>query len=495
MTEPTSTTDTPPRRPEEVFDADDYRHFYEESGVPTLTLDLKARRVIECNRATEQALGLPKEEIIGRSGADLLAEATPDQVLRLRGLRGDATRTIRSVRTVTGPRICEILIVPAGDGVVFVQALDLTEVLTANAALEQRTRELNAKSAALENVSTRMAHDLRGPLATIGGLVELLGMNVDSLPDDRRAAMLDRIGANVRSLSQMIGGLLDQAVAGGEADTSSRRVVDLFSALNDIFDVDLFAIDAALRTRTTVDSLPFPNAEIQQALVNLIGNAVKFRDPGRKLVIDLDIEAVAGELVFAVTDNGTGIPDNVADLFAEGTRGDNSSGVGGVGLGLAFVRQAALDLGGTVSATGNETGSTFRITVPLAPVDGDDTTPTFGGTYASGLTGAQLSHIIDTMPVPTLLTDLSVRAVVRVNDAMLAFLGIQREDILGRRASEFLVDPAVGDALRSEAIKEDSGATRRAMVIMTADGPRNVELHLATIPDTTLAIAQLNKLD
>ncbi len=495
MTEDHGPGDVPKSDTAPQFGADVYRRFYHQSAVPTLTLDLARRAILECNQAALDFLQRPRDEVIGHAAAEFLAEPTPDDALRLRGLRGESTRTIRNVNTARGVRITEVTMVQSGtEGIVFIQTHDLTDVLDANAILERRTSELQVQTDALESLSARIAHDLRGPLATIAGFVDLLRDHADTYPPEQREAILERIGKNARSLAKMIGDMLDEAMLSEErADDGSTRVADLFTTLRSIYDVELFAVGGELETRTTVEQLPVPLALVRQPLVNLIGNSIKYRDLTRPLVVAVDVATDEDDTTITVRDNGTGI-DDVDAIFEMGVRGDNADATEGSGMGLAHSREALEALGGSLVAIADDRGARFQIRLPSVAEVKVETREAFGGSYAAGLTARQLDRILQLAPTPTLLIDLAARSIVRVNEAAERALGLPAEQIVGRRGREFLVDPDDGDALRSDVLIQGNERAGTVTTLRTARGDVQVEVGMAAIEDTTLSFVQFHPL-
>ena len=120
--------------------------------------------------------------------------------------------------------------------------------------------------------------------------------------------------------------------------------------------------------------LPQVNADVprvEQVLVNLIHNAVKFTPPGGDVVLAADMvsigEAGQGAVRFAVSDSGEGIPaDDVPRIFERFYRVDKSRAGGGTGLGLSISRHLVESHGGEIWAESVEgEGSTFFFTIPI----------------------------------------------------------------------------------------------------------------------------------
>ncbi len=154
---------------------------FERSPTPTVIVDLHAESVLAANTAAEQFLGLPRAEIIGRPGADFIAEDVTAPSLRQRGLRGVSTRSIRTIQTTNGPREAEISLAPTSeDGVVFVQAFDLTGIqgdtpdeIRRRSSVDPR-RVLDASPAAtiIVDLATRLITRINPSAAATLGLSE-----------------------------------------------------------------------------------------------------------------------------------------------------------------------------------------------------------------------------------------------------------------------------------------------------------------------------------
>jgi two-component system phosphate regulon sensor histidine kinase PhoR len=107
-------------------------------------------------------------------------------------------------------------------------------------------------------------------------------------------------------------------------------------------------------------------SRLEQVLVNLIHNAVKFTHPGGEVVLSSEAE---GEVVrFAVRDTGVGIPvDDLERIFERFYKADRARSGGGTGLGLSIARHIVEAHGGRIWVESEEgRGSTFYFTIPVA---------------------------------------------------------------------------------------------------------------------------------
>ncbi len=485
---------TPPGGP--ALGAADQIRFFQESAVPSLVLDVRARLVLDANAAAVALLGRPVEELRTMSGRDLLHEPTPEDALRARLLRGDRTRTIRVVDTPRGLRTVEIHMVPTDrDGIVFVQAVDLTDVLDANAALESQTRRLREATDALAAVGSRIAHDLRDPLASITNLAALTRSRDDLAPEMRRE-VLERLERSARAASQVVADIVLEAGTAADDADASTATADLLDLVGSLFSAQIADAGGELALHAEVAHLPVPITAVRQPLVNLVANALRYRDPARALRVVVSVRAVGDRVVVDVDDNGRGFGEDPEELFAPGVRGAGSEGLPGSGTGLPYARTVIERLGGTLTAASPPPGAPVgaRLTIEL-PTGSPAEAPgglRFGGRPASGLTTDQLDQLLELAPVPAVVIDLLARAVLRLNPAAVALFGRREDEVLGRPAAELLVRPAEGDELRAALLEgRDGHPVHVDTEVDTPDGARPCRVHLVLLPGTTLALAQV----
>lgn len=476
-----------------LLDDPAFRRIFEASTLPSLILDAERREIVAVNSACVEFMGLEAADLLGRPGTDFLSDAAPDQVLRSRALRGDSTRAVRYVRTKAGQRTVEMSIIPLDDGLALVQSVDLTDLIEANAILEEQARTLEKSAAALQTVAARIAHDLRGPLAAITGYLDLL---IEDEVDDDKLHMLERVRSNGAKLSEMIERVLGEARADAEAaedDADAHSVARLFTSVRRLLEVQL-AVEGeqpepSLSTLSTITRLPVPAAAVEPAVMNLLGNSLKYAMPDRALQVALAVTAEADAVVIEVTDNGPGLPDDPEPLFSAGVRGDAAAGTSGSGLGLAFARQAVEELGGTLSARAEEDGgATFRIELPSAAPEARKPVPP-GGTVAHGLSASRLDGIIEQWPSPIVIFDLATRRILRANVAAGDVFGMPPGDLIGQPDHSLFAEPDAFDSVRTRALETAlPGHLRKAIPIRAAGGAADTRVTLTTFEGTTLAV-------
>ena len=251
----------------------------------------------------------------------------------------------------------------------------------------ERERLLEAERAARGEVerASRMkdeflatlSHELRNPLNAILGWAQVL--NSGELPAADVAEGIEVIERNARSQAQIIEDLLDMSrIISGKIRLDVQRI-DLATVVRNSIETIKPAADAkGIRLRSVLDPFASPVSgdpnRLQQVFWNLLSNAVKFTP--RDGVIQILLERVNSHLEVSVIDSGEGIdPEFLPHVFDRFRQADATTTRrhGGLGLGLAIVRQLVELHGGSVRAKspGPGGGSTFVVALPLTVIHPD----------------------------------------------------------------------------------------------------------------------------
>jgi CheY-like chemotaxis protein/nitrogen-specific signal transduction histidine kinase len=238
----------------------------------------------------------------------------------------------------------------------------------------------NALRAKDEFLST-LSHEIRTPLNAVLGWARILIARgeIDRTLLDRAVHVIER---NATAQARMIDDMLDMARIVSGKLRLEMKTVDIVSIVIAAVDVIMPSADArkiAVRTYLNPKTplIVGDPDRLQQVIVNLLSNAVKFTDVGGSIEVRLDISDTEACLV--VKDTGRGIDSAfLPHVFERFRQGDASSTRrhGGLGLGLALVRDLVELHGGSVSAqsAGEGKGATFTVRLPTMAVAsvGDD---------------------------------------------------------------------------------------------------------------------------
>ena len=218
-----------------------------------------------------------------------------------------------------------------------------------------------------------VSHEIRTPLNAIIGWSHLLRSG--SLDEATVARALETIDRNAKSQAQLIEDILDVSRMITGKLRLNNEPVDIASVINAAIDSVQLALDSKeLHLEVTLD----PSARhtvgdasrLQQIVWNLLANAIKFTPAGGH--IEVKVERAASYLKLRVSDTGQGIRESflpfIFDRFRQAD-GTTTRQHGGLGLGLAIVRNLVELHGGSITAesAGEGLGATFTIRLPLAP--------------------------------------------------------------------------------------------------------------------------------
>ena len=242
----------------------------------------------------------------------------------------------------------------------FVEGLAYT-----NKKLLQRERELEQKNEQLENFAYIASHDLKEPVRTMTGFVQLLREDYDQRLDATAHEYLGFIERAGLRLQSMIDGLLRYARVGS---TGASEPVDLNILVETIL-ADFKSTIVEKRATVRVEKLPVSYGrplELRQLFQNLLANALKFHPPEEPPRVEISATARAEYDEIRIRDAGIGIDpkfhDSVFQVFRRLHRREEYEGTG---IGLAYCRKVVESHGGSIrveSALG--VGTTFVVFLP-----------------------------------------------------------------------------------------------------------------------------------
>jgi PAS domain S-box-containing protein len=352
----------------------------ESMGDGVLVVDAR-NRVVDVNPAACRFIGCDAGSAIGQQ-ADLVLAEWHDLVARYRDV--PETQAEITVDGPAGPQRLDLRISPLYDrrerltGRLII-AHDVTERWQAQQALQQYANELEARNAELDAYAHTVAHDLKGPLATIIGFGTLMEADMGKRPEDETRSHLQTLLRSAYKLKDIINDLLLLASVRQQGEVATGPV-DMRAIVSEV----QIRLSGPIAARHADFTLPdrWPVAMgyapwVEEVWVNYVSNALKFgRDPVRiELGYDRDGDGQTGPLIrFWVKDNGPGLTaEEQARLFTPFTRLEQID-TKGHGLGLSIVQRIVHRLGGHVgvdSEAGEGSRFWFSLPAPGRKLDAD----------------------------------------------------------------------------------------------------------------------------
>jgi signal transduction histidine kinase len=243
---------------------------------------------------------------------------------------------------------------------VFVELYDKTQRVQAQAA------QLARSNAELEQFAEVVSHDLRNPLVSVVGYLQMLadGSTGDLAGDTKD--FVERALRAAESMGSLIDDLLSYALAGKAVGplraTDAGQAVE--RAISNLYG-EIEAADAKI-SAGNLPVVPADSSQLTRLFQNLIGNSVKYRCAERALEVDIGAERRDDHWLFSVTDNGAGVvSDEAGSVFTMFYRGSSAEGRPGTGIGLAICKKVIEAHGGHIWAEPRDHGGTIvRFTLP-----------------------------------------------------------------------------------------------------------------------------------
>ncbi|MGC1375499.1 MAG: ATP-binding protein [Anaerolineales bacterium] len=324
--------------------------------------------VIMCNMATSRLLETPIEQIMRHNIEDILQTSMLSEEDReiLMQTIGAADVTMAPMRIRWDKRTLSVKAAPVRDA--------KGQAIGNVAVLRDFTREAEVEE--MKNTFVSMvSHELRTPLNAILGYSEMLRDAIYGSVNDKQANAADRILKNSRRLLDIVSDLLDKAqIEAGHLALHYEqfKTMDVFENMHSV--MDQIAIDKGLTLTSSIapdmpEMIDSDPQRLQQILVNLVNNAIKFTEKGGIIV---RLYRVTDEhWAFDVTDTGPGIAIEdqkfIFDPFRQ-VEGTVTRAHGGIGLGLSIVNRIIDLMKGRIfvqSALGQ--GTTFTVILPFDP--------------------------------------------------------------------------------------------------------------------------------
>ncbi len=294
-----------------------------------------------------------------------------------------------TLRTPSGPREVEVRVVcdpDGGDALWLISDLECVrdpevELTRMSRALQDANDELTRLRAALaREMSERhqllsvVSHELRTPVSVIRGYHNLLLAETDPLSAQQRD-FLEQSAKSCERLDRFIGDLLSacgEASGNGLVDLErtslEKLLIDVIAFLRPLLDERDLMVELHLDRDATWGY--FDPARIEQVVMNLLSNAIRYSKPGTSVSVWSSSIAAASHrfIELAVVDTGPGIaPEDRDRIFEPYVRAADDEKSGGLGLGLAICKRIVHAHGGTIAVCDESGwGSRFTFTLPAA---------------------------------------------------------------------------------------------------------------------------------
>jgi len=240
---------------------------------------------------------------------------------------------------------------------------------------EEQIIQLKKLDKIKSNFLSVTSHELRTPMSVIKGYIQMmLKGNLGTISNEQKHA-LDIILRNSNQLDTLIQDILDiSRLESGtmkfipERTNVKNMLQQTIETMQSIADTKNIKININVEENTP--DLIIDQERVKQVIVNLLNNAIKFSY--ERSIITIFVRKTADYVLFEIQDFGRGIPkdkqDKIFEIFYQ-TDSERDRKFGGVGLGLAISRGIILAHGGNIWVESEPgTGSTFRLTLPITPV-------------------------------------------------------------------------------------------------------------------------------
>jgi PAS domain S-box-containing protein len=362
------------------------RAVFEQSPSIIVLMD-SDQRFVAVNQAFEEIVGIRAGDAIGQTPMTLgvgFDPVTRDAVRRLLAEKGRVDQLQTTMRRPDQPPFEGLhsarLLDLGGERHTLAQTLDITEQVGAQRALEGAVARLEQANTELERFTYTVSHDLKSPLITITGFIDLLRVDIADGRFERCDSSVERIDNAARHMMGLLNDLLELSRIGRMINPSqSVPFGQLASEVMELLTGTLTERGARVLVQPDLPTVHGDLPRLREVLQNLVENACKFTDRQTDPCIEIGCEgpdAESGQPIFFVRDNGLGFDPSYGErIFGLFDQLDPSRG--GTGIGLALVKRIVAQHGGRVWAEshGVGTGATFRFTLPTAARNAPEPSP------------------------------------------------------------------------------------------------------------------------
>ena len=231
--------------------------------------------------------------------------------------------------------------------------------------------QLKSKVKDANESKKKVAHDIRGPLAGIIGLSQIIAEQGKTANLDEVMDFINLIHKSSQSVLELADEILIDEV-NPKSNSDSEFTLTLFAEkLHKLFDPQAINKGVILEIEIVkaVDHIPFSKNKLLQITGNLLSNAIKFSPKGGRIhvVLDINVQSHQNVLSITVADSGTGMTKELIDQIMNGSASSTkgTSGETGYGFGLSLVKHLVAGLNGSMDIVSEKaTGTKFTVLIP-----------------------------------------------------------------------------------------------------------------------------------
>jgi PAS domain S-box-containing protein len=360
-----------------VFIGDECQQFLNALPDIVYVLDLEGR-LVHWNKTLAEVTGYSPEELQGMSALDFFPPEEKELHVasikrKLQGYDEVESHLMAKDGKLTWYHWSGGALKDANGEVVGVigTGRDVSERKRLEEAVRAQTKRLMDLDRLKNAFVSAVSHELRTPLTSIKGYVEFLQDRIGGPLTDEQAEFVHHIALGARRLTRLVDDLLDFA----RLEAGTFKLTNAMANLGELVDEVIQSMRPQAMAAQVQLSLQLPPEpptacvdaqRVEQVVMNLVHNAIKFTPPGGHIAVSLEDRGV--DVRVAVKDSGVGIrPEHLPKLFAKFYQisGHDGADMRGVGLGLFISKSLVAAHGGTVGVESQPgQGATFWFTLP-----------------------------------------------------------------------------------------------------------------------------------
>ncbi len=337
-------------------------------------------KIFHCNTSLLRQFGYHSEkELLGQPVNMLLSEESQKKVAtfsqkRIKGEKVPETYEVVGVKADGSFFDMELSATAApigGRHFIITSFRDITQRKRAEKKLRNKNIELSKMNSELDRFVYSASHDLRAPLNSILGILQIARLEKSKEVPDQYLGMIE---TNIGRLKEFLNDITNYSRNSRlkvklEKVNLRELVTDIYEGLKYSQSGDQ-AITFELTFENSLQVALSDRSRLSMVFNNLLSNAIRYADTKKeKPFVKVHVSITEDTLWFTVSDNGEGIPtehqEKIFDMFYRATESKKGSG-----LGLYIVKEAVEKLNGRILlASTQNVGSSFRVTLPISPED------------------------------------------------------------------------------------------------------------------------------